>query len=83
MLSKFIEDRHPEMSPEAVKMVADTMDMSVVSLEYEKAIVNAVKNVMSGNIVRMLLIQVQVQLTHLLMYLSSLLLVQATCMMCS
>jgi nuclear control of ATPase protein 2 len=65
MLTKFIEDRHPEMSPEAVKMVADTMDMSVVSLEYEKAIVNAVKNVMSGNIVRMLLIQVQVRPTHL------------------
>jgi ATP synthase regulation protein NCA2 len=53
------------MSPEAVKMVADTMDMSVVSLEYEKAIVNAVKNVMSGNIVRMLLIQVQVLPPHL------------------
>lgn len=40
------------------KALADKMDMSVVSSRYEKSLPQAIKHVMTGDIVRMLLIQV-------------------------
>jgi nuclear-control-of-ATPase protein 2 len=47
------------MSQNDIQNVMDTMDMSVVSLQYEKQLPHALKNIVTGDIVRMLLIQVQ------------------------
>ncbi|KAJ0411432.1 hypothetical protein ATCC90586_007092 [Pythium insidiosum] len=59
MLSDFVRDTNPTTNSEELQRVVREMDMSVVSLQYEKQIGNAVRNLMSGDIVRMLLIQVQ------------------------
>jgi nuclear-control-of-ATPase protein 2 len=59
MLSDFVKDTNPKMAPHEMKRIMDEMDMSVVSLQYEKQLGSAVKNLMTGDIVRMLLIQVQ------------------------
>ncbi|KAF1332885.1 Nuclear control of atpase protein 2, partial [Globisporangium splendens] len=59
MLSDFVKDTNPSVSKEELQRVMDEMDMSVVSLQYEKQLASAVRNLMSGDIVRMLLIQVQ------------------------
>ncbi|KAE8894436.1 hypothetical protein PF005_g7133 [Phytophthora fragariae] len=59
MLSDFVKDTNPNISSAEMKRVMDEMDMSVVSLQYEKQLASAVRNLMTGDIVRMLLIQVQ------------------------
>lgn len=59
MLSDFVKDTNPSVTPEELQRVMNDMDMSVVSLQYEKQISSALRNLMSGDIVRMLLIQVQ------------------------
>eukprot|EP00752_Nemacystus_decipiens_P015755 g14066.t1 len=59
MLEAFIKDTKPNLSQEEVKKMAMTGDMSVVSREYERSIINAWKNFVAGDIVRMMLIQVQ------------------------
>lgn len=59
MLSDFVKDTNPKVSPVEMKRIMDEMDMSVVSLQYEKQLGAAVKNLMTGDIIRMLLIQVQ------------------------
>lgn len=59
MLSDFVKDTNPKVSPAELQRVMNDMDMSVVSLQYEKQLSSAVRNLMSGDIVRMLLIQVQ------------------------
>ncbi|POM78455.1 NCA2 domain containing hypothetical protein [Phytophthora palmivora] len=59
MLSDFVKDTNPKVSSTEMKRIMDEMDMSVVSLQYEKQLGSAVKNLMTGDIVRMLLIQVQ------------------------
>ncbi|CAN0216305.1 unnamed protein product [Pylaiella littoralis] len=59
MLEAFIEDTKPDLSKEEVKKMAATADMSVVSREYERSIINAWKSFVAGDIVRMMLIQVQ------------------------
>uniref|UniRef100_K3WDK6 Nuclear control of ATPase protein 2 n=1 Tax=Globisporangium ultimum (strain ATCC 200006 / CBS 805.95 / DAOM BR144) TaxID=431595 RepID=K3WDK6_GLOUD len=59
MLSDFVKDTNPSVSKEELQRVMNEMDMSVVSLQYEKQLSSAVRNLMSGDIVRMLLIQVQ------------------------
>eukprot|EP00903_Cladosiphon_okamuranus_P017738 g16330.t1 len=59
MLEAFIKDTKPDLSQAEVKKMAMTGDMSVVSREYERSIINAWKNFVAGDIVRMMLIQVQ------------------------
>ncbi|KAI9992202.1 hypothetical protein PInf_017587 [Phytophthora infestans] len=59
MLSDFVKDTNPKVPSAEMKRIMDEMDMSVVSLQYEKQLASAVKNLMTGDIVRMLLIQVQ------------------------
>ncbi|ETL98782.1 hypothetical protein F442_04515 [Phytophthora nicotianae P10297] len=59
MLSDFVKDTNPKVSSAEMNRIMDEMDMSVVSLQYEKQLAAAVKNLMTGDIVRMLLIQVQ------------------------
>ena len=59
MLSDFIEDTYPRMSKEERKKALEAMDISLVSEQYDKEIRHAVRNVFSGKIVRMLLIQMQ------------------------
>jgi len=59
MLSDFIEDTYPKMSKEARKKALEAMDIGLVSEQYDKEIRHAVRNVFSGKIVRMLLIQMQ------------------------
>lgn len=59
MLADFVRDTNPNATKEELARVMAEMDMSVVSLQYEKQISSALKNLMSGDIVRMLLIQVQ------------------------
>ncbi|CAM9483893.1 unnamed protein product [Ectocarpus fasciculatus] len=59
MLEAFIKDTKPNISEEEVKKMARTGDMSVVSREYERSIIHAWKNFVAGDIVRMMLIQVQ------------------------
>ncbi|TDH71232.1 hypothetical protein CCR75_003483 [Bremia lactucae] len=59
MLADFVKDTNPKVSPMEMNRIMNDMDMSVVSLQYEKQLASAVKNLMTGDIVRMLLIQVQ------------------------
>lgn len=59
MLADFVRDTNPQISSVELQRVIKDMDMSVVSLQYEKQLSSAVRNLMSGDIVRMLLIQVQ------------------------
>ncbi|TMW65748.1 hypothetical protein Poli38472_008390 [Pythium oligandrum] len=59
MLSDFARDTNPNITSSELQRIVKDMDMSVVSLQYEKQLGSAVRNLMSGDIVRMLLIQVQ------------------------
>ncbi len=59
MLSDFIDDTYPQMSKADRAKALEAMDISLVSEQYDKEIRNAVRNVFSGKIVRMLLIQMQ------------------------
>lgn len=59
MLSDFVRDTNPNVSQVELQRIMDNMDMSVVSLQYEKQLSSAIRNIMTGDIVRMLLIQVQ------------------------
>ncbi|RLN55022.1 hypothetical protein BBJ29_006854 [Phytophthora kernoviae] len=59
MLSDFVKDTNPNVAHAEMNRIMDEMDMSVVSLQYEKQLASAVRNLMTGDIVRMLLIQVQ------------------------
>jgi|EP00624_Nannochloropsis_granulata_P007358 nuclear-control-of-ATPase protein 2 len=49
----------PSFHPQERKKLAESMDMSVVSSRYEQTLPQAMKHIVSGEIVRMLLIQVQ------------------------
>ncbi|KAG5175532.1 ATP synthase regulation protein NCA2-domain-containing protein [Tribonema minus] len=71
MLEAFIRERHPGMAARDVDALVANMDMSTVSREYEKSIVTAMRSIVSGDIVRMLLIQVQFMKTKLLVLLNS------------
>ncbi|CAM9731295.1 unnamed protein product [Hapterophycus canaliculatus] len=53
MLEAFIKDTKPNLSEAEVKEMAGSGDMSVVSREYERSIINAWKNFVAGDIVRM------------------------------
>lgn len=59
MLEAFIKDTDPKLPEAERKALAESMDMSVVSSQYEQSLPQAIKHMMSGEIVRMLLIQVQ------------------------
>jgi nuclear-control-of-ATPase protein 2 len=59
MLSDFVKDTNPNVSSVEMQRIMENMDMSVVSLQFEKQLASAVRNIMTGDIVRMLLIQVQ------------------------
>ncbi|UIZ24963.1 hypothetical protein KXD40_006790 [Peronospora effusa] len=59
MLADFVKDTNPNISQTDMSRIMDEMDMSVVSLQYEKQLAGAVRNLITGDIVRMLLIQVQ------------------------
>ncbi|CAM9391860.1 unnamed protein product [Laminaria digitata] len=53
MLEAFIKDTRPELPLAEVKRMAATKDMSVVSREYETSIISAWKNLVAGDIARM------------------------------
>ncbi|OQR84130.1 hypothetical protein THRCLA_10858, partial [Thraustotheca clavata] len=57
MLTDFIRDTDPSMPLETRNQLVQSMDMSVVSLQFEKEIPRALKNIVTGDIVRMMLIQ--------------------------
>ncbi|CAM9283830.1 unnamed protein product, partial [Chrysoparadoxa australica] len=59
MLRSFVNDTMPDISKEEVDRIADQMDMSAVSRQYEKSIVKAVQGVLTGDLIRMMLIQIQ------------------------
>lgn len=59
MLKDFIEDTYPRMSKQDKARILRDLDMSVISGQYGQEIRSAVRNIVSGKIVRMLLIQVQ------------------------
>ncbi|OQR80963.1 hypothetical protein ACHHYP_16955 [Achlya hypogyna] len=59
MLADFIRDTDPSMPLETQHALAQAMDMSVVSLQFEKELPRALKNIVTGDIVRMMLIQIQ------------------------
>ncbi|RHY67838.1 hypothetical protein DYB34_000197 [Aphanomyces astaci] len=63
LLLKVFSTKHLTIRPNAVTIdAAETvanMDMSVVSLQYEKELPKAVRNLVTGDIVRMMLIQIQ------------------------
>ncbi|KDO26793.1 hypothetical protein SPRG_08083 [Saprolegnia parasitica CBS 223.65] len=58
MLADFIRDTDPSLPPSQQLALAQAMDMSVVSLQFEKELPRALKNIVTGDIVRMMLIQV-------------------------
>lgn len=53
MLSDFIDDTTPGMSKADRAKVVESMDISVVSEQYDKEIRNAVRNVFSGAFLRL------------------------------
>ncbi|ETW01566.1 hypothetical protein, variant [Aphanomyces invadans] len=59
MLADFIHDTNPSMPLAQQQAMVANMDMSVVSLQYEKELPKAVRNLVTGDIVRMMLIQIQ------------------------
>nr|CCA17383.1 conserved hypothetical protein [Albugo laibachii Nc14]CCA24375.1 conserved hypothetical protein [Albugo laibachii Nc14] len=59
MLHDFACDTNPSMPPQELQSKVESMDMSLVSFVYEKQLSTAVRNLMTGDIVRMLLIQIQ------------------------
>lgn len=59
MLDQFLADTQPLMPLIDRQTTVQNMDMSVVSVQFEKEIPKAMRNILSGDIVRMLLIQVQ------------------------
>lgn len=67
----FIKDNYPQMPEAEKRALAESMDMSVVSSRYEVALPQAIKHVVTGDIVRMLLIQVQFIKKELLVAMSA------------
>ncbi|KAL0589990.1 hypothetical protein ABG067_001957 [Albugo candida] len=59
MLHDFACDTNPNMPPQELQRKVESMDMSLVSFVYEKQLSTAVRSLMTGDIVRMLLIQIQ------------------------
>ncbi|KAF0682429.1 Aste57867_25442 [Aphanomyces stellatus] len=59
MLAEFIHDTNPSMPKDQQNTLIANMDMSIVSLQYEKELPKAVRNLITGDIVRMMLIQIQ------------------------
>ncbi|EQC28707.1 hypothetical protein SDRG_13580 [Saprolegnia diclina VS20] len=59
MLADFIRDTNPSLPSSQQLALAQAMDMSVVSLQFEKELPRALKNIVTGDIVRMMLIQIQ------------------------
>jgi nuclear-control-of-ATPase protein 2 len=59
MLDAFIQDTQPDMPVEQRRDIVERMDMSVLSSQYEQSLRHTIKNFVTGDIVRMLLIQVQ------------------------
>ncbi|RQM26576.1 hypothetical protein B5M09_006473 [Aphanomyces astaci] len=59
MLADFIHDTNPSLPLSVQHDMVANMDMSVVSLQYEKELPKAVRNLVTGDIVRMMLIQIQ------------------------
>jgi ATP synthase regulation protein NCA2 len=64
MLEAFLREKHPHLSAAKLESMLETMDMSVVSREYETSIITAMRSVMTGDILRMLLIQSKSQSTR-------------------
>jgi nuclear-control-of-ATPase protein 2 len=59
MLADFVRDTNPKLPEEERRALAANMDMSVVSSRYEQSLPQAMRHIINGEIVRMLLIQVQ------------------------
>ncbi|KAJ1452774.1 ATP synthase regulation protein NCA2-domain-containing protein [Pelagophyceae sp. CCMP2097] len=59
MLADWLRDTFPKMAPRDVLELARSHDMGTVTKEYEKSLVYSVANIVAGDLVRMVLIQVQ------------------------
>ncbi len=59
MLSDYLATKNPDMSPEDVAVAAAAMDMDTIEKDYEAEIRNPVFNMMRGEVVRLILLQVQ------------------------
>ena len=59
MLSDWLRERYPHMAEDEVTAAAKMHDMARISAKYEKALAYSVTNIVTGDLVRMILIQVQ------------------------
>ncbi len=59
MLYQFLNDAHPNIPEATRKKMSEDMNVKLIEEEFEKSVPNAVRNVMTGEIVRMSLIQMQ------------------------
>ncbi|GMH91743.1 hypothetical protein TrST_g1837 [Triparma strigata] len=60
MLKGWFKDQFPEMSTQKINKMAENMDVGLIEKEFEKGVTtNTMRNVLTGDIVRMCLIEMQ------------------------
>lgn len=59
MIDDFLSEHKPKMSQHQRKALASRMDMTPISLEYERELNRPIQNLLSGRIARLVLIQLQ------------------------
>ncbi len=62
LLDEFIKDVNPEMPENKRKILSKRMDMSAVRREFERNAPSAIWGLLSGKLLRVILIQIQVSL---------------------
>jgi hypothetical protein len=71
MLNTWMKDAYPAMSKAERERRSEKMDVSLIEDEFEKSVPNAVRNIITGEIVKMSLIQMQFIKKELLVALSA------------
>ena len=59
MIDDFLRDQKPKLTERERKLLASRMDMTPLSLEYERELNRPIQNLLSGRIARLVLIQLQ------------------------
>lgn len=72
MLSDYVSDVHPEMDTFTAERIAKELDVSVLTQQYEAELKKPIQNLVSGDLVRMLLIQLQFMKTEMLVVMQAL-----------
>ncbi len=62
LLDEFIKDVNPELSDNERRILSERMDMSAVRREFERHAPSAIWSFLSGKLLRVILIQIQVRL---------------------